>query len=401
MTTMIRGQAVTLTSEWFEYDGGPATDLADLTLTVTSTDGSVVYLGTGSAGITHPAVGTYAYVWAPDVPPPPGAVLAVWAGHDGDNQPVSASETIAVQGPSTATPTPSGFPETLADRVYVSRYSTQQLGFTAVVGGIPTDVDDNAVTAQVVDATTGVPLFSRAADHISTGVYGITLSGVETSTIGIYDIRYTFTRSGIQDLAVVGIQVGPAYPDYDSLDPTYRTMVENVWHRFADSFDSPLGGPYLQTLMQTHFTRNRLAQLARIGVGRMNTIAQPHQSYTLDDNTNPFPVTQWGPLLEQMTYIEVVKHLIRSYVEMPQVNLASSVSRLERRDYMQRWEQVLQMEQRDLDSMMSTFKIASMGLGQSAVLVSGGAYGNWGPVVSYGGAGEAAARGYFPARFYW
>jgi len=33
-------------------------------------------------------------------------------------------------------------------------------------------------------------------------------------------------------------------------------------------------------------------------------------------------------------------------------------------------------------------------------LVSGGAYGRWGPVASFPGGGQAAARGYFAVRRY-
>jgi hypothetical protein len=39
--------------------------------------------------------------------------------------------------------------------------------------------------------------------------------------------------------------------------------------------------------------------------------------------------------------------------------------------------------------------MAFMGLGNVSVRVSGGVYGNFGPVGWAGGAGEAAARGYF------
>jgi len=401
MTTMTRGQAVTLTSEWYTFDGGTSIDLLTLSITVTSIEGSVTYLGTTTAGITHPAVGHYAFVWAPDIPPPPGEILVSWVGTDSNHQPVQAAETVTVVGADTTTPTPTGSPPSLNDRLYVSQYSTQQVGFTVVVGGTPTDVDANAVTGQMVNAATGVVLFSRAAAHIGTGIYGLTLSGLETATIGVFDIHYTYTLSAVADINVVPLQVGPSYPDYDSLDPSYKLIVENIWHRFADLFDSPLGGPYLQTLLQSHFTRNRISQLLRVGVGRMNTVAQPYQTYTLDDAQSPFPVSQWGPLLEQIGYVEIIKHLIRSYVEQPQVNLSSAVSRLDRRDYMQRWQDVYVMEQKDLDLMMDTFKIANMGLGQSAALISGGAYGRFGPSVAYGGLGMAAARGYFPARFYW
>src|SRR2546430_7978291 len=173
--TMTRGQAVTLTSLWI--DTGVQVNLDAITLTVTSVDGATVYLPPTTSGITRPATGRYAYVWAPNVPPPPGEALAIWTGTDAENNPVQASSIITVLPPSTATPTSTGFPETLADRTYVSRYATQQVGFTGMVGGpdggVATDVDGNVVTAEMVDAVTGAVLFSRAANHLGTGIYAI------------------------------------------------------------------------------------------------------------------------------------------------------------------------------------------------------------------------------------
>lgn len=405
MTTMTQGQAITLTSQWFEYTGGPPSDVATLTITVSSPDGTTIYLAPTADGIGHSSVGNYYYVWDPGTPPPVGSVLVSWTGTDSSGQPISAAETVTVLAasptPSGAlTPTSEGALSLLDDRLFISRYATQQVGFTAVVNGQPADVDSDAVTCYMSNADTGVQIFQRSADHLGTGIYGVTLSGVDTAPVAPYDLLFNYRMNGIADMSVVPIQVGPAYPAYDSLNSDCRAIVERVWFRFADNFDSALGGPYLQTLLQTHFTRNRIAQLSRVAVDRLNTISQPHMTYTLDDPNAPFPTAQWGGLLAQATYVEVIKHLIRSYVEQPQVNLSSAISRLDRRDYMPRWMDLLQIEQKDLNDMLETFKIENMGLGNSAVLVAGGAYGSqFGPTVS-GPLGVAAARGYFPTRFY-
>jgi hypothetical protein len=121
-----------------------------------------------------------------------------------------------------------------------------------------------------------------------------------------------------------------------------------------------------------------MAQLLQVAMNRLNTVSQPHMTYSLDPEVNQFPYAQWGGLLDHLLYIETIKHLIRSYVEQPVAD-GVTVARQDRRDYMQRWEEVLRMETEDATSALEVFKIAHMGLGRPRVLVSGGVYGNWGP----------------------
>ncbi len=129
-------------------------------------------------------------------------------------------------------------------------------------------------------------------------------------------------------------------------------------------------------------------------VGRLTTLAFPHGRYAADAN---FPVAVWGALLEQLLYIEVIKHLRRSYVEIPDIVLGTSISRGDRRDYLDRWGTILADEQEDLKIMLDNFKMAHMGLGNVSVLVAGGAYGQ-GIAVAFPSAGAALARGYLANR---
>lgn len=284
----------------------------------------------------------------------------------------------------------------LVERLYLSRYSTQAVGFTLLRLGSPADADGDVVTAQMIDEADDSVVFTRVADKVATGQYAVTVTGADTASTGLYRVQFSYSVSGTPDMAVDFVEVGPPSPSYDALSASYRDAVEHVWVRFADLFDSPLGGPHLQTYAQSHFGRNRMAQLLRVALGRLNTIAQPRFTYSIDGSAD-FPFAAWGPLLEQALYVEVIKHLVRSYIEQPEVALASSVSRLDRRDYMQRWQELLALEERDLDSQLDSFRLEMMGVGNVSVLVSGGAYGRWGPLPSIAG-GQAAARGYFPIR---
>jgi hypothetical protein len=282
------------------------------------------------------------------------------------------------------------------DRRYLSRYASEQVGFTAVIAGVPGDVDGNTVVATLFNATTNATIRSPTVTRLSVGRYGVTLTSADTSIVRPLDLQFGFLVGGVAGTYVVELDVGPSAPAYDALSPAWKAVVEAAWIRFADLFDSPLGGPNLQVYAQSRFGRNRMAQLLRQAVGRLNTISQPHQTYSIEDD---FPFSQWGPLVEQALYVEVIKHLIRSYVEQPEVVLTATVSRLDRRDYMQRWQEMLAIEQTDLERQLDNFKIASLNLGGVRVLVSGGAFGRLGPYVTVGGIGQAAARGYFPRVF--
>lgn len=270
-----------------------------------------------------------------------------------------------------------GLADTLVDRRYLSRYSIETIGLTISSGGVPTQADGTVTVTVASVADPPVTVFTRDADNPATGVYEVTLSSVETGTPGYYTATWTYSLGSVAQMYVGNLEVGEPSPAYDNLDEGFKEIVENTYLRFADLFDSPYGGPHLQVYFQSRFGRGRMAQLLQIAVNRLNTVAQPHQTYSLDAS-NPFPYAQWGGLLEHACYVETIKHLIRSYVEQPEAQ-GVAVARLDRRDYMSRWQSVLSMEEADLKAELDVFKISSMGLGRSHALVSGGVYGKYGP----------------------
>lgn len=279
-----------------------------------------------------------------------------------------------------------------AERRYLSQYSTDVLGLAVHVEGELADPDAQQVQIRLADESTQAVVADRAATRVDVGLYEIQLTQAETSRPGYYVLTWRYAVGGIAEDYDTYLTIGQASPDYDLLPEELKEIVESVWMRFADGFDSAAGGPNLQSYFQSYFGRGRLAQLLRVGVGRLNTMAQPFQTYTVDQ----FPVAQWGALLEQSLYVEVIKHLRRSYVEQPMFQ-GSSVSRVDRRDYLERWGEILREEEDDFKRRLDVFKIANMNLGRPSVLVGGGVYGRYAP-TRY--AGSAAARGKFWARFW-
>lgn len=278
------------------------------------------------------------------------------------------------------------------DRQYVSQYATDVLGFMVHRAGVLTDPDASEVDVRMINEQTETTILDRSADRTDVGTYEIELTSEESAQPGNYRLLWEYALNQRAQTYVAQIKIGPSSPAYDNLPIALKQLVDQVYNRFEDLFDSPTGGPNLLTYFETRFNRGRIAQMMALGLGRLNTISQPHMSYALDT----FPMDQWGALLERATAVEVIKHLRRSYVEQPAFE-GGQVTRLDRRDYLQRWGEILEDEEEDLKGQLESFKIANMGFGKPSVLVSGGVYGRWAP-TRY--AGSAAARGRFFSRWY-
>ena len=287
----------------------------------------------------------------------------------------------------------------IRERKYFSQFSREALGLGVYgTNAEPADPDSNAVTVSLLREDINDYVFlDEPATRVGVGLYEFPLLSEYTSIPGNYTTVWKFLFGGIAQEVHTYIVVGNSSPAYDALDPGFKDMVDGVWIRFADLFDSPDGGPNLMTYFQTNWNRNRMAQLLKIAVGLLNTRAQPHQTYSLDGvGGSVFPFAQWGPLLEEALYVECLKHLCRSYVEQPNL-VGPQVSRLDRRDYLDRWRMILADENAMLQSQLEVFKISHMGFGRPHVLVSGGVYGRFAPTRV---AGSMAARPRYWSRFY-
>lgn len=276
------------------------------------------------------------------------------------------------------------------DREQLDQYAPQTIALQITVGGTPTDADGNTVTVVITNEDTTAELWSGAAMHLGTGQYGVPLSIDQTDVAGNYQVQWVYALSSTSHTTLSYFALGGATPLYDNLSDDYKSVVDNVWARFADLFDSASGGPNLQSYFQSNWGRGRVAQCLNWALDRINTAAQPYSQYSSDafSSTGPaFPVAQWGGLLRQATYVEALKHLRRSYVEQPDFQ-GATISRLDRRDYMQRWGEVLADEEALLRPQIDVFKIKQMGLGRPSILVSGGVFGRYSPVNMPGMAGR-------------
>ncbi len=287
-------------------------------------------------------------------------------------------------------------PPSLTDDQYVSRFAIEDIGIVVHIAGVPADPDNNDVTVSMrTNDVDGVLIFSRAATHDGVGIFSTMLSSVETSDIGRFVVEWSFTINNDPQSIKGYIEIGNESPAYDQLSPAMKGVVESVWVRFADLFDSPSGGPNLQTYYQANWSRGRVAQIMVQAIERLNVSSQPTTTYSAYAPSE-FPVANWSGVLHLATYIECIRHLIRSYSEQPDAQ-GVNVPRLDRSRYAQQWKSVLDMEIEDFRMASQIFKMKHMNLGRPRVLVSGGVFGHYGPTRI---SNSAAARPRYWARFY-
>lgn len=288
------------------------------------------------------------------------------------------------------------------ERQYVSQFSMPALQLQIHVAGVPANPDAGATAQLLLQNADGTvsPVNSYAAQNLGPGLYQVVPSSNDTARPSDAELVWAYAISGAPQQYACFLTIGPVNPAYDNLQPQFKDAVEAVWMRFADMCDSPAGGPNINSTpyFQAHWSRGRVAQLMAIAIDKISTTGQPYNNYTIDGVGGPvFPVSLWGGLLNQYTYVECVKHLIRSYVEQPLVQGSGSITRLDRRDYAERWRAILGEEQAELQAMQDVFNIRHMMLGNPKVLVSGGTYGRYAPTRI---AGSVAARPRMWARWY-
>jgi hypothetical protein len=281
----------------------------------------------------------------------------------------------------------------MIDRVYVSRWSSPTFAVIIHKAGQPTDADSGVAVSMVDDAAEGTVLVfeDRAATRDADGAYSVVLTSSDTEQPGVYTLVWEWEWDGEEFSRESYIEVGQHAPVYDSLDEDMKELVESVWRKFADLYDSPYGGPHLQVYFQTNFGRNRMAQLLYDTVEHINSMVPGERPYGLSaEGGSKFPSRWYGFLSEQL-YVETLKHLRRSYVEQP-TDKGVGLALLDRRDYMNRWGEILREAEEDVAKMLDQYKMFRYNLGQTRLTVSGGAFGRYGP-QRYPGAAQP--------RFHW
>lgn len=287
-------------------------------------------------------------------------------------------------------------------REQLSLYTTRPIGIEIRYDGLPVDpYDINLTLEKNLNITGGEENIERVS---------ITLeSGLTREGPGVYSYippsNFTNTRAHLNatwdyelhdnEFSYLNHYVvyGPM-PTYDLLSEEQRECVRQVMMMFADMFDNTTGGvPSFFEQFQTHFTYERVAQLMGLALDKINLSKHPTTNFNLGMQGKRFPL-KWNGLLTMATYLECLRHFIRTYVEQPTIQGGTGVAFADRRDYMNRWRAILDEEKKTIEDMTRQFKRDQLNLGKGAFLVSGGMFGRAAFSTMYGA--QARASRFYP-----
>jgi hypothetical protein len=255
------------------------------------------------------------------------------------------------------------------------------------------DTDFDTTNAFEDEHELGEEIHDWTADDITredVGEYVVTIGPQLTRARGLLTLVWTYNYNDTPQEHREYLVIRQPMPTYDSLTDDEKSIVEQVQWMFADLFDSTNGGPHLLETFQSHFGPERIAQLMHLAMNRINTFAPPMLDFTLGIGNGKKLPRKFHAFLTTGTYLEVLKHLMRSYVEQPNF-VGMGVTYTDRRDYLQRWQTIYQEEKRDYDQMLRMGKREFLPLGGGALIVSGGIYGSGARYFRYG-MHAAAAR---------
>jgi hypothetical protein len=192
----------------------------------------------------------------------------------------------------------------------------------------------------------------------------------DTTQQGLYSyvMQFTFVTGEIRSVRGAFEVIDPFNPP--TLTPT-EALSEAVWQKFEDCFDSNEGGPHLRDETLNYFNKDKVPQFIDAGVLLINS-TPPVTQLVIGDFATVLPDGASDPdlpILAEAVFLEMVRHLMRSYVEQPLPQGAQVVYE-DRRDYLQRWQMIYQMEMEYFLRTLALWKRQFIQLGHSKILVT-------------------------------
>lgn len=166
------------------------------------------------------------------------------------------------------------------------------------------------------------------------------------------------------------------FDPFQVVDGPIRIVADGVWTKLEDCFDAEDEGPWLQDMTLNYFREEKMEKFINDALFDIN-YQNPPTGLKVDSfvtsvassNPSAYTVTDNYPLLVQGVFIQVLRHLMRSYVEQP-APTGAQIAWQDRRDYLQRWREVYDLEKELYDRWVTLYKRGFLQLGHSKLLVS-------------------------------
>jgi hypothetical protein len=159
------------------------------------------------------------------------------------------------------------------------------------------------------------------------------------------------------------------FDPFEAVDPVTRIIADGVWTKLEDCFDAENEGPWVQDMTLNYFREEKMEKFindALFDINYQNPPTALGLSSFVDSTGTP---TASYPLLVQGILVQVLRHLMRSYVEQP-MPTGAQIAWQDRRDYLQRWREVFELELVQYERWLALFKRGFLQLGHSKVLVA-------------------------------
>jgi hypothetical protein len=159
------------------------------------------------------------------------------------------------------------------------------------------------------------------------------------------------------------------FDPFEIVDTPIRVVADGVWTKLEDCFDAENEGPWVQDMTLHFFREEKMEKFIADALFDINYQNPPTSlgigNFVNSDNT----VTDNYPLLVQGIFIQVLRHIMRSYVEQP-MPTGAQIAFQDRRDYLQRWESMYELEMQQYMRWVALYKRGFLQLGHSKLLVS-------------------------------
>jgi hypothetical protein len=258
---------------------------------------------------------------------------------------------------------------------YDRQYIVVNLGDTAELTATIYDSEDQPYSAEELLSVT---FHIKAPDGTKTEVQGSVeedgtgrLNFQDTTQVGHYTGMATFRTENGKKSAPVDFETIDPFDEHEGEPSPSWVIATDAWEKFEDAFDSEEGGPWLRDMTLSVFNKTKMENFIDDALIVIN-FQNPETSFTMSEFVSevaPVSKTSSAPILTQALVLQIIRHLMRSYVEQPNP-VGAQISWHDRRDYLQRWQLIYTMEQEAFKQMLALWKRQFLGLGYTSSLVS-------------------------------